>query len=200
MARERTLLIAMPEAGRHAEAIHLPGRVTGSEMFSASQHPYTVISRRNWRERTLRTARARGGSPLLESATPILKKQLGRELLHACLHASTCHRLPRRRPFGGSTALHVETLAAAAEGPRAGASTDPGFHDPARQYLYGAGRYAEAEPLLLAAHKGYAKRDAVYPTPYDHAQAREACRNWYSCMRNQTNPTRPRPGRRNSLP
>ena len=36
-------------------------------------------------------------------------------------------------------------------------------------------RYAEAEPLLLAAHEGYAKRDAAYPTPYDHAQAREAC-------------------------
>ncbi len=37
------------------------------------------------------------------------------------------------------------------------------------------GKHAEAEPLLLAAHDGYVKRDAAYPTPYDHSQAREAC-------------------------
>ena len=37
------------------------------------------------------------------------------------------------------------------------------------------GKHAEAEPLLLAAQEGLAKRDASYSTPYDHSQAREAC-------------------------
>ncbi len=171
------LAVVYAQTGRHAEAVQLAqDAVKHTRAVFGEAHASTAILTTKLATVLCELKRHADAVPLLESVIPLLKKQLGPESYRtlAAMHqlAVAYHGVGRLEE---ATALHTETLqlrqkALGPEHPQTLAS----------MILLGGtyveqGKYAEAEPLLLAAHEGYAKRDAAYPTPYDHSQAREAC-------------------------
>ncbi len=174
---KKTLARAYSHLGRHAEAIQLAEEVLrDSTETLGAEHRDTLKSTASAAAIYTAAGRYQEGVALLEKVLPVLREKYGRESITTL---TTMSDLAVAYQGAGrleeATALHAETLqlrqkALGPEHPQTLAS----------MILLGSayveqGKHAEAEPLLLAAQEGYAKRDAAYPTPYDHSQAREAC-------------------------
>ncbi len=165
------------ELGRHEDAVRLAkDALKLTRELLGHDHPEAFRSMSDLAEVLRKAGRLKESLDLLQQAVPSLQSHLGDahdETLTAttrlaialgdlgqcdqaiALHSSTL--VLRKKTFGESSPQTLVSMALLGSA-----------------YLR-HGKSEPAEPLLVAAYEGFSRRHTEHHTPFDHAQAREAC-------------------------